>query len=219
MQRTSERRVARRISRRSKVRYWVGRDDSRGRHGFTNDISSTGAFIVTPYPYRRGTEIRMEVVHGKNPLTFEAVVTRRVWVAPDLRRLGPSGMGVRFRTPEELVARLGEQGEEAKYGVVEEEGVYRIALDEDRVLLEVSASEIELGGFFIPTETPPPLNTEITLEFQPPDGTEPIRAAAVVVQRIPAGQTPGDQPAGIAVAVAEPEQVLDRLRPYLDSTR
>src|SRR6187397_3218403 len=103
--RPGERRTARRFARRAEVRFWV-HGDEHPRIAFINDISTTGLFIATAYPLPRGTEIRIEIHDDKAIYTVEAVVARRVWVAPDLRRLGPSGMGARFLSPVELVERL-----------------------------------------------------------------------------------------------------------------
>ena len=213
--RPHERRLSRRFARRAQVRYWIG-DDPKARNAFINDVSATGVFIVTPYPVERGVTVRLEILDGDSALKFEAVVARRVWIAPDLRKLGPTGMGVRFLTPEELVDQLKTRGE-GRAPSVSADGVFRIVLEDDKDLLEGYAREISQGGFYIPTDDPPALNTELVIEFVLPAGAEeePLRADATVVQRVPPGQAAGGLPAGIAVAFDKGSELLHRLAPYL----
>ena len=213
--RPAERRRARRFAKRSRVRYWLG-DDPKARNAFINDISASGVFIVTPYPVERGTELRLEIVEDDKVLKFEAVVARRVWVAPDLRKIGPTGMGVRFLTPDELVQRLKSRGAGRTPTPRREDGVFRLILEDDRDLLASYAKELSQGGLYIPTDEPPALNDEIVVEFVLPDGAgEPIRAQATVVQRIPPGQQAGGLPAGIAVIFDGAESLLHELGPHL----
>src|SRR5688572_7012860 len=169
--RPHERRSARRFARRAEVRYWVHGDETP-RLAFINDISTTGLFITTGYPLPRGTEIHVEIHDEKATYTIEAVVTRRVWVAPDLRRLGPSGMGARFLSPQELVERLRARDHGRVTGAKQREDHYLIVLDDDRALLQTYANDLELGGLFIPSEAPPPLNREIVVDFKFPDDEE-----------------------------------------------
>lgn len=211
--RPEERRDARRFAKRSQVRYWIG-DDPRARTGFINDISSTGVFVVTPYPLDRGTEIRLEILDGDSVLSFEAVVARRVWVAPDLRRIGPTGMGVRFLTPESLVERLKKRGGGRK-PLVERDGAMRLVIEDDRELLETYARELSQGGLYLPTDDPPRLNRQVVVEFVLPGDEPAVRAKATVVQRVPPGQNAGGLPAGIAVVFDDLPGLLERVGPHL----
>jgi Tfp pilus assembly protein PilZ len=215
--RPGERRTARRFARRAQVRFWVHGDDEP-RTAFINDISTTGVFVTTAYPVPRGTEIRIEIIDGASSYTVEAVVARRVWVAPDLRRLGPSGMGARFLSPDELVQRLRERDTGRVEGAKQRNNHYLIALDDDRALLQTYAADLEMGGLFIPTESPPPLNREIQVDFRFPGGDEVATFPARVVQRVPPDQG-GALRAGMAVVFDDPAAVLARLRPYLGARR
>jgi Tfp pilus assembly protein PilZ len=212
--RPHERRTARRFARRAEVRYWVHGDDTP-RVAFINDISTTGLFITTAYPLPRGTEIRVEIHDDKAIYTVEAVVTRRVWVAPDLRRLGPSGMGARFMSPEELVERLRARDSGRVTGSKQRDDHYLIVLDDDRDLLKTYANDLELGGLFIPSEAPPPLNREIVVDFRFPNNSEVSSFKARVVQRIPPENVGESLRAGMAVVFDQPDAVLARLRPFL----
>jgi len=196
------------------VRFWV-RGAGEPRHAFIHDVSSTGVFISTAYPLPRDTEIRIEIHDRDTMYTVEAVVARRVWVAPDLRKLGPTGMGARFLAPEELVARLRERGAGRVAGAKQHEDRFRIVLEDDRSMLQMYVRDLELGGLFIPTETPPALNRAITVDFVFPGSGEIFSVPARVVQRIPAGQNGNDLRAGAAVAFDDPAPLLERLRPFL----
>ncbi len=199
------------------MRYWIGNDPTP-RAAYVHDISTTGVFIATPYPVTRGTGVRLEIRDGDTTIHFETVVARRVWVAPDLRLLGPTGMGVRFLSPEELVEQLRVRGRGGARKVNGEDGVFEIVLEDDKPLLAAYSKELEHGGFYIPTDSTPELNQEIVLEFRLPEPSgKSLRAKATVVQRVPPGQETGGLPAGIGVAFNEPEVVLAGLRPYLPS--
>lgn len=214
--RPGERRSARRFARRAQVRFWV-RGQSEPRNAFIHDISASGLFMVTPYPLPRGTEIKVEIADKGTTYTVEAVVARRAWIAPDLRKLGPTGMGARFMSPEELVLRLRERGAGRVAGAKQRENHVRIVLEDDESLLRTYARDLERGGLFIPMDDPPALNREIQVEFLLPGGDEVFTLPARVVQRIPAGQ-PGDAlPPGMAVVFEDPQALLVRLRPYLEA--
>ena len=92
---------------------------------------------------------------------------------------------------------------------------YLIALDDDPALLQTYASDLEMGGLFIPTEAPPPLNREILVDFRFPDSDELSTFPARVVQRVPPEQGGQTLRAGMAVVFDNPEAVLARLRPFL----
>jgi Tfp pilus assembly protein PilZ len=196
------------------VRFWVHGHD-QPRQAYIHDISTTGVFVATPYPLPRGTEIRLEIDDADASYIVEAVVARRVWVAPDLRALGPTGMGARFLAPQELVQRFRERGEGRVAGSLKSDEHFLIALEDDRSLLQTYAHDLERGGLFIPTEVPPALNRDVVLDFQFPDGHEPLSVKARVVQRVPAGQSGQALQAGMAVALEDPGPLLDRLRPFL----
>jgi Tfp pilus assembly protein PilZ len=199
------------------VNFWV-HGEEHPRTAFVHDISTTGVFVSTPYPLPRGTEIRIEIHDQGSTYTVEAVVSRRVWVAPDLRKLGPTGMGARFLAPDELVGRLRERGAGRVAGDKQHEDHFLIVLEDDQQLLRTYTRDLELGGLFIPSEVPPALNREIQIDFQLPGVTEVFACRARVVQRVPAGQDGGALQAGMAVAFDDPGAVLERLRPFLQET-
>jgi Tfp pilus assembly protein PilZ len=196
------------------VRFWVHGQD-QPRRAYVHDISNSGVFVATPYPLPRGTEIRLEIEDTGASYVVEAVVARRVWVAPDLRRLGPTGMGARFLSPQELVERFRERGAGRVAGALQDNEHFLIALDDDRGLLQTYAGDLERGGLFIPTDVPPAVNRDVVLDFQFPGSDEVLSVVARVVQRIPAGQAGKALQAGMAVAIEEVAELLARLRPIL----
>lgn len=87
------------------------------------------------------------------------------------------------------------------------------------------ASNVNEGGLFIETETPPPLDTRVTLHFQLPGSEEPLFAEG----RVAGCRAPGgDEPPGIGVefeglslaARARINELVRRLRtPQADVAR
>ncbi len=63
-----------------------------------------------------------------------------------------------------------------------------------------------MGGLFIPTEAPPPLNREILVDFRFPDSEEVSTFPARVVQRVPPDQGGQSLRAGMAVVFDNPER-------------
>lgn len=97
-----ERRQDERQFRRLPVRFWV-RDDGKERIGFTTNISTGGMFIGSNQVLAPGTRLRVEVLDSLNGFVVEGQVTRAVRVAPQLRAVQSSGMGIRFVPVAELV--------------------------------------------------------------------------------------------------------------------
>ena len=97
-----ERRQDERQFRRLPVRFWV-RDEGKERIGFTTNISTGGMFIGSNQVLAPGTRLRVEVLDSLNGFVVEGQVTRAVRVAPQLRAVQSSGMGIRFVPVAELV--------------------------------------------------------------------------------------------------------------------
>lgn len=211
----SDRRSAARVPRRTEVRYWIA-GDPVPRLGYTKDISWMGVYVLTRDPAEPGTNILVEIKEGERAKRVPGVVARRLRIRQGLGRLGQSGMGVRYLTPEEPVSRIETQANPLAGAVTQEEGVFRLSLDVDRRLLDAYSRALQLGGLFVPTPAPRQVGEEVTVEFQPPEEDEPIRAKATVVQTMLPGHELGRLPAGMAVTFDEPEEVVDRVRRYLD---
>jgi Tfp pilus assembly protein PilZ len=91
-----ERRAHPREHRRVHLVFWDREAPDDRRTGFTTDTSPRGAFITTHRPLCSGTRLQVELARHPGTFLAEALVVRSVTVPPDLRKLRPGGMGVRF---------------------------------------------------------------------------------------------------------------------------
>ena len=98
-------RYAPRYKRRLPVRFWEP-ETGAPHQAFTVDISLSGMFIATRAPLAQGARFRIELLEPEHNYFFQGEVVRSAKVAPELQRLGPSGMGVRLLAIEELVGEL-----------------------------------------------------------------------------------------------------------------
>lgn len=99
-----DRRVSERHHRHVPVKLWrVGEIDPLLGH--TSDISRTGAFVVAVRILPTGTRLRLEIGETRG-FWAEGVVVRSLKAPPELRRVKPAGMGIRFLGVPELVAEL-----------------------------------------------------------------------------------------------------------------
>lgn len=186
----SDRRQSERTVRRVPVRFWPREEGAHPRKGYTTNLSDGGMFVATTSPYRSGKRLRLEVGEEAVAFAVEGRVAHSRLLAPELHRLGISGMGVEILTVGELVAELlGEapKGKE-KAAAFEEtalgDGLYRLRFADVKELLRVYHKDVVHGGLFVPTRKPAALSARITLEVELPGGREPLRLTAQVVQRI-----------------------------------
>jgi hypothetical protein len=80
--------------------------EDRVLHGFTKNLSLSGALISAPDLPPRGARLRLELVGKEFSPVVYGVVVHAHRVPPELRRFAESAMGVRFLETAELVARL-----------------------------------------------------------------------------------------------------------------
>ena len=212
----SDRRRSERTVRRVPVRFWPREEGAHPRKGYTTNLSDGGMFVATTSPYRSGRRLRLEVGEEAVAFAVEGRVAHSRLLAPELHKLGISGMGVEFLTVGELVAELlGEapQGKEETAAFEETaqgDGLYRLRFADAKELLRVYRKDVVHGGLFVPTRKPAVLAARIQLEVVLPEGARgPLRLAAQVVQRIdPEGA--GSRPnllAGMGVSFEDPAQV------------
>jgi hypothetical protein len=217
-----ERRRNRRYLKRTQVRFQV-QGDPAWRLAHSKDISGCGVFIATPQPSQRGTRVRMEIGQEGADLVLEGTVSRRVIIVPHLRKLGDSGMGVRFLRPEEIVHELlyraagaGAAGQEQG----SEDRVYRVYFENSRHFLQVFVNDIGAGGLFVATQNPAQLDELITVELFPPGKDSRVeRLEARVVRRHESDTSSGSggpQTPGMGVAFTDPSSVVRRLRPHVE---
>jgi Tfp pilus assembly protein PilZ len=156
--------------------------------GQTTDLSTGGMFVLTPHPFPSGTRVRVEIGEGARGFVIEGVVAHAHRLAPELRALGRSGMGIRFLTIEELlteaVPELGRSG--GRPEVPPKDGVYPVRFDSLETFSAAVRNDVRHGGLFVPTRYPAPVATTVTLEIHPPKGQPPLRLRAQVVHSVPA---------------------------------
>lgn len=196
------------------MRFWARDEPERQRKGYTTNISPGGMFVATGTPVRSGVRLRIEVGEEADFFAVEGRVAHSRRLAPELRKLGVAGMGVRFLTMGELVSELlGRAGGGARSapGDFEEtavgDGLYRLRFGSGEDLLRVYRQDVVHGGLFVPTRKPAALLERITLEVElAVAGLEPVRLKAQVVQRIdPSGAGAGPNLlAGIGVSFEDP---------------
>lgn len=78
--------------------------EERVQHGFTKNLSLSGALITAPDPPPRGARLRLELMGKEQSPVVYGVVVHAHRVPPELRRFAESAMGVRFLETAELVA-------------------------------------------------------------------------------------------------------------------
>lgn len=156
--------------------------------GQTTDLSTGGMFILTPHPFPSGTRVRVEIGEGPRGFVIEGVVAHAHRLAPELRALGRSGMGIRFLTLEELlteaVPELSRTG--GRNETPPKDGVYVVRFDALDSFLAAVRNDVRHGGLFVPTRYPAEVAAGVTLEIHPPGGSPPLRLRARVVHSVPA---------------------------------
>ena len=151
-----EKRRNRRYSKRFKVRFGVKEPTSTG---FTNDVSSTGMFVVTTTMLEIGQRVHGEVqVEEASKLYFEGVVARLTVVAPELRQIMKGGFGMRFLSGAELMGEMVPHLKDKTRIVITyttQQG-YKTAFE----------TELKRGGVFVWTTTRYPPDSIVHLEIE-----------------------------------------------------
>ncbi|MBZ0110829.1 MAG: PilZ domain-containing protein [Thermoanaerobaculia bacterium] len=83
-----------------------GKPNEKPHHAVATNISLGGAFLRTPSVLPSGTRLRVEFVHSQYGFVVEAVVVRAIKTPSHLQQVRPSGMGMRFIEPAELVESM-----------------------------------------------------------------------------------------------------------------
>jgi Tfp pilus assembly protein PilZ len=88
------------------VRFWKPGDEANVRRAVATNVSRGGMFIRTSSVVPSHTRLRVEVLHAHHGFVCEGIVMRALRTPSHLQTVRPSGMGVRFLTPTELVEEL-----------------------------------------------------------------------------------------------------------------
>lgn len=213
------RRRSSRVPRRIQVLFQP-RGETQAYRCYTTDLSPEGMHISTRHTQPAGTRVKIELLEEPNGFTVEGVVAHSRTVHPDLAKVLPQGMGVRFLSPGELVDGL--RGKEPSPATRAEipDGVFPLQFATLGQFLETYQRDLRMGGLFVPTRRPARLHAEVTVEVHPPDPAfSPVPLQARVVRRfdaplaVPAGVEPR---IGMGVELLDPAGALERLRPIAE---
>ena len=83
-----------------------GQPNEKPHHAVATNISVSGVFLRTPLVSPPGTRFRVELIHSSTGFIAEAVVVRAIKTPSHLQSVRPSGMGLRFFQPAELVQAM-----------------------------------------------------------------------------------------------------------------
>lgn len=157
----AEKRRSKRHARRLKVKFGEKGTTAFPYSGLTNDVSTTGLFVVSSHNPRPGTRLHLEVtMPGELPLFIEGVVARQVMVPPELRQVVKSGFGVRYLLGAELMAEL----VPAMFSPLKDDPFCLTFLDEPS-WREAVEREFKRGGAFVWAQQTVAQNTIITVTF------------------------------------------------------
>ena len=98
--------------RRVQVRFRTLGEAPVERLGFATNVSSTGMFVATSRPLRRGTEVELEVMAGSETCVVRAFVVRLFKPLAALQSFKPEGMGLQFAGEEPRLMELLRIGDE-----------------------------------------------------------------------------------------------------------
>jgi Tfp pilus assembly protein PilZ len=217
-----ERRDKGRRTHRSEIGFWENASDKR-HIGYCTNISSTGLYLTTNFLLPKGTRIRVEISLGGRSVVLEALVARMV---RSLNNLRPSGMGIRFLLPDEVVAEV--TAESARLAVappppptapppnipalplgLESRPMYPRAFVDHRQFVLAYERDLKTGGLFVPTKSPAAIGAIVDIELIVPDAAGPLCFQARVVHRLEPGAGPM---AGMGVEILAFEQIEPLLR-------
>ncbi len=225
----NRRRGETRVPRRVEVQFWqVGQKIHRG---YSTNISAGGMHISTANPLPPRARLRIEVVHGDRGFMIEGVVAHRRAVHPELMKVTPPGMGVRFLNPDELIREIfpadggGAAGAAAGGGTPEapeeprqeDVRIFPVRFASAKDFLGIYERDIVNGGLFVATSRPARMRELVRIELYPPGpAVPPIQLPARVVQRFEPEPGSGAILVGMAVELLDLPAALDRLRPIAE---
>ena len=222
-----------RTLRRVQVRFSIDGDE-KVRHGFTKNLSLSGALVTTGEPPRRGSVVRMELVGKERTSVVYARVVHAHRMPPELRRFAESAMGVHFMQTAELVApflpeeatgarplaappeAVGDGGAEP---VAAEDQTYSMSFEKPSDFVTVFHRDLVNGGLFVSTSRPAKLHETVVVVLHLPGGEEKRveNVKARVVQVVEPRQVAGGRTAGgMGLEMLDPDGVLERLTPVVE---
>lgn len=184
-----ERRKARRFGRRLTVRWGeTGFEHS----GFTQDVSSSGMFVVSGALPEVGQRVHLQVhLTATQAIHFEGRVERHKQAPRALQSLARTGFGVRFVPLEELVADILPQLRAAPLELACETAVQAKALVDE---------QLRRGGLFVPTQLSPARDEALTVLLKLTFAQAEVALDGRVMQVMPG--------AGVALQLEHPAEAV-----------
>ncbi|MFH0901484.1 MAG: PilZ domain-containing protein [Pseudomonadota bacterium] len=239
-----ERRRARRLARRLRVRF-NARGEAENRHGgFTTNMSTTGMFVTTHHLLKPPVRVHLDVGEEGNHFHLEGVVVRAVEPPRGLHGLQQAGFAVRFLQVADLIAELmpgadepaapapanksGEPGEPpspppppplpslpSPPSPPPPAGEYRLRFKDLGQLVEIFNRELRHGRLFVRSQRLPAIGETVSIVLgMPPPSTATLTFKGRVVDRIEPGPGPNLM-CGFAVELSSRAEVLAALRPIV----
>jgi hypothetical protein len=225
-----------RVSRRLEVQFWQA--GQKTRRGYSTNISASGMHIATADPLPPQSRLRIEVMHGDRGFLIEGVVAHRRAVHPELFKVLPPGMGVRFLRPEELIRELfptearksgsAASGAAAGEAIItpldlpepspqDETRTFSVRFASPKDFLGTYERDIVNGGLFVSTSRPGKLREVVRVELHAPaPGVAPLLLPARVVQRFHPEPGSGAILVGMGVELLDLQETLARLQPVVE---
>jgi hypothetical protein len=226
------RRSSDRYTKRVEVQFWQA--GQKIQRGYSTNISASGMHIATASPLPPRSRLRIEVMSGDRGFLVEGVVAHRRAVHPELVKVTPPGMGVRFLAPEELLLELfprevGMAGTPPASGVGTASGAtldtpaevpeirsFSVRFASARDFIGIYERDIVNGGLFVATSRPGRLREIVRIEIYPPGPAgAPVQLAARVVQRFQPEPGSGAILVGMGVELIDLPDALARLKPIV----
>jgi len=221
-----------RTLRRVQIRFSIEGDD-RVRHGFTKNLSLSGALVTTADPPGRGMVVRMEMVGKERTSVVYGRVVHAHRMPPELRRFAESAMGVHFLQTAELIAPflpdeaigsrpLDAPPDEASDGAGGGEGgqqqTYSLSFEKPSDFLTVYHRDLVNGGLFVATSRPAKLHETVVVALHLPGDEKRIEnVKARVVQVVEPRQMGGGRTSGgMGLELLDTDRVLGRLVPMVE---
>ena len=225
------RRRSERVPKRVEVQFWQA--GQKIHRGYSTNISATGMHISTANPLPPYSRLRIEVIHGDRGFLIEGVVAHRRAVHPELMKVTPPGMGVRFLSPDELIREIfpaksgpasgqasegGSQESETEPPPQEDLRSFAVRFASAKDFLAVYERDIVNGGLFVATSRPGRMRELVRIDIHPPGPmTAPIPLPARVVQRFEPAPGSSAILVGMGVELLDLPAALARLRPIAES--
>ncbi|MDX1644977.1 MAG: PilZ domain-containing protein [Thermoanaerobaculia bacterium] len=87
------------------VRFWPRERPQESFQAFASNVSAGGMFVVTRRPLPPRTSVELEVERPRGTVKISAEVVHAARVPPLYQSVFKSGMGLRFRSPDESDVR------------------------------------------------------------------------------------------------------------------